>query len=68
MQEPSLGRFGDRRLGCVGGKLLTAMQNKRTLCEHRLGKDLRCGQPEPSVGGDGTAQDGVALGGGCQQD
>jgi len=39
MQEPSLGRFGDRRLGCVGGKLLTAMQNKRTLCEHRLGKD-----------------------------
>jgi len=34
-----LGRFGDRRLACVGGALLAAMQRKRTLCVHRLAKD-----------------------------
>ena len=41
MQEASLGRFGDRRLECVGGKLLSAMQTKRTLCVHRLGEDRK---------------------------
>ena len=34
-----LGRFGDRRLACVGGALLDAMQRHRTLCVHRLAKD-----------------------------
>jgi hypothetical protein len=34
-----LGRFGDQRLGCVGGALLDAMQRQRTLCVHRLAKD-----------------------------
>lgn len=39
MIEAQLGRFGDKRLACVGGALLTAMQRKRTLCLHRLAKD-----------------------------
>jgi hypothetical protein len=34
-----LGRFGDKRLACVGGALLDAMQRQRTLCVHRLAKD-----------------------------
>jgi len=34
-----LGRFGDKRLGCVGGALLDAMERQRTLCVHRLAKD-----------------------------
>ena len=34
-----LGRFGDKRLECVGGALLDAMQRQRTLCVHRLAKD-----------------------------
>jgi Transposase DDE domain len=33
-----LGRFGNKRLACVGGKLLDAMQRQRTLCVHRLAK------------------------------
>jgi hypothetical protein len=43
-----LGRFGDKRLACVGGLLLAAMQRKRTFCLHRLGQSrnqtLRFGQ------------------------
>jgi hypothetical protein len=39
MIEASLGRFGDKRLACVGGALLAAMQSKRTMCLHRLAKD-----------------------------
>jgi hypothetical protein len=39
MIEAELGRFGDKRLACVGGALLAAMQRKRTLCVHRLAKD-----------------------------
>lgn len=39
MVEASLGRFGDKRLECVGGALLAAMQSKRTMCVHRLAKD-----------------------------
>ena len=39
MIEASLGRFGDKRLGCVGGALLGAMERQRTLCVHRLAKD-----------------------------
>lgn len=35
----SLGGFGDKRLECVGGSLLAAMQQHRTLCVHRLAKD-----------------------------
>ena len=34
-----LGRFGDKRLACVGRALLDAMQRQRTLCVHRLAKD-----------------------------
>ncbi len=33
-----LGGFGNKRLACVGGKLLDAMQRHRTLCVHRLAK------------------------------
>ena len=39
MFEAELGRFGDRRLACVGGALLASMQSRRTLCVHRLAKD-----------------------------
>lgn len=39
MIKSELGRFGDRRLACVGGALLAAMQRKRTFCLHRLAKD-----------------------------
>jgi hypothetical protein len=39
MITAELGRFGDKRLSCVGGTLLAAMQRKRTLCVHRLAKD-----------------------------
>jgi Transposase DDE domain len=33
-----LGGFGNKRLACVGGTLLDAMQRHRTLCVHRLAK------------------------------
>jgi hypothetical protein len=39
MIEGSLGGFGDRRLECVGGALLSAVQRKRTVCVHRLARD-----------------------------
>jgi Transposase DDE domain len=39
MVRTELGRFGDKRLACVGGALLAAMQQKRTLCVHRLAED-----------------------------
>lgn len=39
MITAEIGRFGDKRLACVGGALLAAMQRKRTLCVHRLAKD-----------------------------
>jgi hypothetical protein len=39
MVEADLVRFGDKRLACVGGKLLAAMQRKRTFCLHRPAKD-----------------------------
>jgi hypothetical protein len=39
MVETGLGRFGDKRLACVGGALLAAMQSKRTMCVHRLARD-----------------------------
>jgi hypothetical protein len=38
MIEAELGRFGDKRLACVGGALLASMQSKRTFCMHRLAK------------------------------
>ena len=39
MQGESLGRFGDARLRCVGVELVTAMQQHRTMCLHRLARD-----------------------------
>ena len=39
MIEGELGRFGDKRLACVGGALLASMQRKRTLCLHRLAEN-----------------------------
>lgn len=39
MVAAGLGRFGDKRLECVGGALLAAMQSKRTMCVHRLARD-----------------------------
>jgi hypothetical protein len=39
MFETELGRFGDKRLACVGGALLASVQSKRTLCVHRLARD-----------------------------
>jgi hypothetical protein len=39
MITAELGRFGDRRLACVGGALLAAVQDKRTLWVHRLAED-----------------------------
>jgi len=39
MIEAELGRFGDKRLACVGGALLASMQRKRTLCVHRLAEN-----------------------------
>jgi hypothetical protein len=38
MIEAELGRFGDKRLACVGGALLASMQSKRTFCMHRLAR------------------------------
>jgi Transposase DDE domain len=38
MIEAELGRFGDKRLACVGGALLASMQSKRRFCMHRLAK------------------------------
>jgi hypothetical protein len=39
MVEAELGRFGDKRLACVGEALLASMRRKRTLCVHRLAED-----------------------------
>lgn len=39
MLDAGLGRFGDKRLECVGDALLSAMQRRRTLCVHRLAED-----------------------------
>jgi Transposase DDE domain len=39
MIEGELGRFGDKRLACVGGALLASMRRKRTLCLHRLAEN-----------------------------
>ena len=39
MLGTSIGRFGDRRLECVGMALADAMQRQRTLCVHRLARD-----------------------------
>lgn len=39
MVAGELGRFGDKRLAVVGGVLLEAMQQHRTLCVHRLARD-----------------------------
>jgi hypothetical protein len=41
MVEAGLGRFGDKRLECVGGAMLAAMQSKRTMCLHRLASDRK---------------------------
>ncbi len=38
MDEPQLGRFGNRRLALVGNNLLAAMQKQRTMCLHVLGE------------------------------
>jgi hypothetical protein len=32
MEQPQLGRFGDRRLAATGNDLLNAMQQERTMC------------------------------------
>jgi hypothetical protein len=32
MEQPQLGRFGDRRLAATGNDLLAAMQQERTMC------------------------------------
>ena len=39
MAATALGRFGDKRLGDLGGVLLNAVQGKGTLCIHRLAND-----------------------------
>ena len=39
MDEPQLGRFGDRRLAATGDDLLAAMQKQRTMCLHALAGD-----------------------------
>jgi hypothetical protein len=39
MDQHRLGGFGDQRLECVGGALLEAMQCKRTMCVHALGRN-----------------------------
>jgi len=39
MDQPQLGRFGDRRLASVGDSLLAAMQKQRTMCLHALAEN-----------------------------
>jgi REP element-mobilizing transposase RayT len=39
MDQPQLGRFGDRRLAATGDALLAAMQTQRTMCLRSLGTD-----------------------------
>jgi len=39
MDQPQLGRFGDRRLAAVGDLLLAAMQKHRTMCLHALAEN-----------------------------
>ena len=39
MDQPQLGRFGDRRLAATGDVLLAAMQKQRTMCLHALAGD-----------------------------
>lgn len=39
MNAAGLGRFGDRRLECVGEELLAAVQRQQSLCVHRLARD-----------------------------
>ncbi len=36
MQQPQLGRFGDRRLAATGDEILVAMQKQQTMCLHAL--------------------------------
>ncbi len=36
MDQPQLGRFGNRRLAATGDDLLAAMQKQRTMCLHAL--------------------------------
>ncbi len=36
MDQPQLGRFGDRRLAATGDELLAAMQKQQTMCLHAL--------------------------------
>jgi hypothetical protein len=39
MEQPQLGRFGDRRLAATGNDLLAAMQQERTMCLAVLAED-----------------------------
>jgi hypothetical protein len=39
MEQPQLGRFGDRRLAATGDALLAAMQNRQTMCLDALASD-----------------------------
>ena len=39
MDQPQLGRFGNRRLAATGDDLLAAMQKQRTMCLHALAGD-----------------------------
>ena len=39
MDQPQLGRFGDRRRALVGDDLLASMQKQRTMCLHALAED-----------------------------
>ena len=39
MDQPQLGRFGDRRLASIGDSLLAAMQKRRSMCLHVLAED-----------------------------
>jgi hypothetical protein len=39
MDQPQLGRFRDRRLARTGDALLSAMQQKQTMCLHALAED-----------------------------
>ena len=39
MDQPQLGRFGNRLLAATGDNLLAAMQTQRTMCLHALASD-----------------------------
>jgi hypothetical protein len=41
MDQPQLGRFGNRRLAATGDDLLAAMQKQRTMCLHALASNRR---------------------------